>query len=213
MRSRSRSTRSTTPTTTACTGIFASLNSDRGGVALLHDEHFLANAHSDHVERDHFSALFAIVEIETPDEQQLLLTEVLVSVRRDDVANDAREIHESACARSRCRRRRRRGASVMSSARRRLATAMSTQSTLPDDAGVDRGERIVERQRRLARRDEVDDLARTDTDAVDGDDRLAGVGAGGGDRLDPLQGHRRQRVLLDRRDDATDDPGDLHGET
>jgi len=81
---------------------------------------------------------------------------------------------------------------------------------LADDAGVDGGERILERQRCLTRRDEVDDLVGPYTDAVDSDDRPANSDSVGRDRLNPLQRDRRQRVLLDRRDDATHDLGELH---
>src|SRR5687768_11654156 len=61
--------------------------------SLLHDEHTLANADADHIERDDLRALFLAIEVEPSHELELLLAEILVSVRGDDVSDYARDEH------------------------------------------------------------------------------------------------------------------------
>jgi hypothetical protein len=62
-------------------------------VALLNDEHLLAHADTDHVERNNLGPLFSIIEIQSTNEQKLLVSEMLVAVCGHHVANDASEIH------------------------------------------------------------------------------------------------------------------------
>src|SRR5688500_16297785 len=81
---------------------------------------------------------------------------------------------------------------------------------LADDARVDRREGIVEGHRRFTRSDVVNELTGSDADAIDSDERLAALCAGGRDRLDPLETHGGECILLDRRDQASDDAGNEH---
>ena len=148
------------------------------GVSFLHHEHLLANADADHVEYDDLSALLLIVEIEPTNEEKLFLSEMLVAVRRHHVTDDASEIQAALPGKS-------------------LLSVDVHPIHLPDNARVHSCERIIECQRGLTRRDEIDDLARSDTNAINGDERLAGVRATRRDGLNPLKGDGGQRVLLD----------------